>query len=170
MAPYHYHSSTKCYIWHNAVWQVTFSRYQSNPDSPIRLPNRTRSHCSRVQWQCALHHSIWYLPLYLAIFAMILMSVDVWNSSAMELAQWWQLLCIMHLSTHYLYTVFHFLWKYHKLRHFNLELNSLFKMIIRQPSTDTSATESPLASKCFSLLARLILNIKHSFLNIWKYT
>ncbi len=48
-------SSSKLYSWHNAVRSVSFSWHLPNPDSPI----------TRVQWQCASHHSIRRLALYL---------------------------------------------------------------------------------------------------------
>jgi len=87
----------------SAIRHVTFSWHPPNPDSPIRPPNReawTCFHCSRVQWLCALHHSIQPLALYFAlwglhvaaepwkpipwcsrhtVFVLILMPVEVWN-------------------------------------------------------------------------------------------
>ncbi len=65
--------------------------------------HRTCFHCSRVQWPCALHHSIRRLALYLVIWSLrvaawpwksisrrYFMPVDVWNSSAMEpVESWW---------------------------------------------------------------------------------
>ncbi len=75
---------------------------------PFTGSNRTGFHCSRVQWWCALDHSIWCLALYLmwglcadvqpwnpipwslhhTVFKLILMPVE-----AMESSEHWWLAC-----------------------------------------------------------------------------
>ncbi len=102
-------------------------RHKEQLDSS--LP-RTGFHCSRVQWCCGLHYSSQRLVLNLVMWGMhavalpwkpiawsscctgivlILISLEVWNSSAME-SERWLFLRTMHLGDPvlWLYAVFCF--------------------------------------------------------------
>ena len=120
ITPHHDTPSTKLYNWENAVRQVPFSWQLPNPsESQMEKHNsslqRTRLYCSRVQWQCALHHCIRHLLIYgldatawpwkpipwsslCTVLELIWRPHEVWRSVAIDSAESWRPLRTMHLS------------------------------------------------------------------------
>ena len=121
---------TKLYTWHNAVshYRSPGNRQTQTRPSDCQMEKRdlslqrTRLHCSRVQWRCALHHCIRRFALHLLMYGLdaaarpwkpipwsslrtvlelIWRPHEVWRSVVIDSAESWRPLHTMSLGIHW---------------------------------------------------------------------